>query len=115
MDRDLALKIVFAAIGTGSIPEPWDDDPFAAAQRAADETVFPYDPAGLAREVGLDWPIRPEAFEMAWTAGMARWATAQRDEAIVAARRAGCTLRDAAGWVGLTHAGVARILNRAEP
>ncbi len=54
------------------------------------------------------------AQRVATAAKRARVATAQRDQAIRAMRSEGATLRTIADAAGLTHAGVARILNKTQ-
>lgn len=98
---------VWAAIGAGVWPAT---SPHLDITRWADA-----DPRVILEALGAaglaDQPA--EVLLAAAWAGLARWATDRRDEAITAAvTGGGLSLRQVARWTGLTHPGVARIVAR---
>lgn len=67
--------------------------------------------AETARDLGMS-TMRQELAEAAAYAGMARWATTARDDAIRACVEGGCPLRVLGDATGMSHTAIVRIRDR---
>ena len=105
-DDGIALAVWAAYGGARALGLTMDEEPPVTIDRLRRNG---YGWADTVDELGIAPSMRRELAEAAAFAGMARWSTARRDQAIREAVEGGCTLRPLGEATGLSHGAIALI------
>jgi hypothetical protein len=106
LDDDLALAVWAAYGGARALGLTLDEEPVTAISRLRTRG---YTWAQACTELGIDPAMRRELATAAAYAGIARWATARRDQAIRECVEAGGALRVIGQATSLSHEQIRRI------